>query len=65
MKACLETYNMRLVQAPRPALIFGGQGFEQRTELIALVPDVYLDTDLQTITAQIKRMAFQQVEDQN
>ncbi|HJT55051.1 MAG TPA: MerR family transcriptional regulator [Ktedonobacteraceae bacterium] len=70
LPSCLEAVRdlgekLQKLPSPRPALIFGGQGFEQRTELIALVPGVYLDADLQTITAQIKRMAFQQVEDQN
>jgi len=47
---------------PRPVLIFGGQAFGQRADLIAQVPGVYLDADLQTIITQLRRMAFQQVE---
>ena len=50
--------------APRPVLIFGGQAFEQRTDLIAGVPGVYVDGDMQTIISQLRRMAFQQVEDE-
>ena len=49
---------------PRPVLIFGGQAFEQRTDLIAGVPGVYVDGDMQTIISQLRRMAFQQVEDE-
>ena len=30
---------------PRPVLIFGGQAFEQRADLIAQVPGVYVDGD--------------------
>ena len=44
---------------PRPILIFGGQAFEQRADLIARVPGVYVDGDMQTIIAQLRRMAFQ------
>ena len=49
--------------SPRPALIFGGQAFEQRADLIARIPGVYIDGDMQTIITQIRRMAFQQAED--
>jgi DNA-binding transcriptional MerR regulator len=49
--------------SPRPALIFGGQAFAQRADLIARVPGVYIDGDMQTIITQIRRMAFQQAED--
>ena len=68
--ACLEAVTdlgekLQKLPPPRPALIFGGQVFEQHTDLIARVPGVYLDADLQTIITQIKRMAFQQVEDKN
>ncbi len=48
---------------PRPALIFGGQAFEQRADLIARIPGVYLEGEMQTIITQIRRMASQQVED--
>jgi hypothetical protein len=44
-------------------LIFGGQAFAQRADLIARVPGVYIDGDMQTIITQIRRMAFQQAED--
>jgi DNA-binding transcriptional MerR regulator len=48
---------------PRPALIFGGQAFEQRADLIARVPGVYVDGDMQTIITRLRRMAFQQAGD--
>ncbi|HJT56527.1 MAG TPA: cobalamin-dependent protein [Ktedonobacteraceae bacterium] len=48
---------------PRPAFVFGGQLFEQHPDLIAQVPGIYLDLNLQTIIAELKRMAFQQVEE--
>jgi len=48
---------------PRPVFIFGGQVFEQHADLIARVPGVYLAGDMQTIITQLRRMAFQQVED--
>jgi len=49
---------------PRPVLIFGGQAFEQRADLIAQVPGVYLDGDMQTIIPRLRRMALQQVKDE-
>jgi DNA-binding transcriptional MerR regulator len=49
--------------SPRPILIFGGQMFEQHADLIARVPGVYVDGDMQTIITQLRRMALQQVED--
>ena len=48
---------------PRPALIFGGQAFEQRADLIAQVPGIYVDGDMQTVIAQLRRIAFQQAGD--
>lgn len=68
--SCLEAvtdlgHQLQKLSPPRSALIFGGQGFEQRTDLIAQVPGVYLDGDLQIIITQLKRMAFQQVKDKN
>ena len=50
---------------PRPVLIFGGQAFEQRADLIARVPGVYVEGDMQTIITQLRRIAFQQVEDKH
>lgn len=44
--------------APRPALVFGGQLFEQRADLIDQVPGIYLAGEMQTIVAQLKRMAY-------
>ena len=49
---------------PRPVLILGGQAFEQRADLIARVPGVYLDGDMQTIIPRLRRMALQQVKDE-
>jgi methanogenic corrinoid protein MtbC1 len=49
--------------SPHPALIFGGQAFEQHADLIARVPGVYVDGDMQTVITQLRRMAFQQAED--
>jgi methanogenic corrinoid protein MtbC1 len=51
--------------SPRPVLIFGGQAFEQHIDLIARVPGIYLEGDMQTIITQLRRIAFQQVEDKN
>ena len=51
--------------APRPVLIFGGQAFEQRADLIARVPGIYVEGDMQTIITQLRRIAFQQVEDKH
>jgi hypothetical protein len=70
LMSCLEALaelgqQVQELLPPRPAFIFGGQVFEQRTDLIARVPGVYLEADLQTIITQIKRMVFQQVEDKN
>ena len=48
---------------PRPVLIFGGQAFEERADLIAQVPGVYVDGDMQTIIPQLRRIALQRVED--
>jgi MerR family transcriptional regulator, light-induced transcriptional regulator len=48
---------------PRPVLIFGGQVFEQRADLIARVPGVYVDGEMQTIITQLRSMALPLVED--
>ena len=42
---------------PRPAFIFGGQAFEQHADLIARVPGVYVDGDMQTIITRLRQMA--------
>ena len=57
--------RMQELPPPRPAFIFGGQAFERHLDLIARVPGVYLDGDLQTVIAQLKRMALQRVEDKD
>ena len=48
---------------PHPVYIFGGQVFEQHADLIAQVPGVYVEGDMDTIIPQLRRMAFQQAED--
>ena len=48
---------------PRPAFIYGGQVFEHHADLIARVPGVYVDGDMQTIVTQLRRMALKQVEE--
>jgi MerR family transcriptional regulator, light-induced transcriptional regulator len=55
--------KLQEISPPRPTLIFGGQVFEQQPALIAQVPGIYIDGDMQTIIAQLRRMAFKQVED--
>jgi MerR family transcriptional regulator, light-induced transcriptional regulator len=45
---------------PRPIFIFGGQAFEQHTDLIARVSGVYVHGDMQTIIATLRRMALDQ-----
>jgi MerR family transcriptional regulator, light-induced transcriptional regulator len=48
---------------PRPVFTFGGRAFEQSADLIARVPGVYVEGDMQTIITQLRRMAFQQAGD--
>ena len=55
--------KLRELPPPRPVLIFGGQAFEQRADLIARVSGVHLEGEMQTIITRLRRMAFQQVED--
>jgi len=57
----VTTLGQKLQGLP-PVFTFGGQAFEQHADLIAQVPGVYVDGDMQTIIAQLRRMAFQQVE---
>src|SRR5947208_3193364 len=54
--------KLQELPSPRPVFTFGGQAFEQHADLIAQVSGVYVDGDMQTIIAQLRRMAFQQVE---
>jgi methanogenic corrinoid protein MtbC1 len=68
--SCMEAVadlgkKLQKLPPPRPTLIFGGQGFEQHPDVLAQIPGVYLDGDSQTIITQLKRMAFQQVEENN
>jgi len=51
--------RIEALPAPRPLFVFGGQVFEQHPDLIARVPGVYLDTDIQTIVGRIQEMATQ------
>ena len=55
--------RLQEIPPPSPLFIFGGQAFEQRAALIAQIPGIYLEGDMQTIIAQLRRMALQQVED--
>jgi DNA-binding transcriptional MerR regulator/methylmalonyl-CoA mutase cobalamin-binding subunit len=48
---------------PRPALVFGGQAFKQRPDLITQIPGIYVEGDMQTIVAQLRRTVFQQVDE--
>ncbi len=48
--------------APRPTFIVGGQAFEQQPDTISQISGVYLNGDLETIIAQIKKIALQQIE---
>lgn len=64
MASCLATVTdlgekLQALPPPRPALIFGGQAFEQHAEFIARVPGVYLDGELQLVIPRLKRMVFQ------
>lgn len=52
--------KLQELSSPRPILIVGGQAFEQHRDLISQISGVYLNGDLETITAQIKLMAMQQ-----
>ena len=52
--------KLQELPAPRPVLIFGGQAFEQRADLIARVPGIHLDGDMQTIITRLRRMALRQ-----
>src|SRR5690242_19642578 len=55
----VTTLGQELQELP-PVFTFGGQAFEQHADLIAEVPGVYLNGDIQTIIVQLRRMAFQQ-----
>lgn len=63
--SCLEAatelgQKVQQLPPPRPVLIFGGQAFEQHTDLRAHVPGVYLKGDMQIVIPQLRHMAFQQ-----
>ena len=63
--SCMDTVTdlgeqLQQLPPPRPTLIFGGQAFEQHTELIARVPGVYLEGELPIIITRLKRMVAQQ-----
>lgn len=64
LEAAIELgQRVQELPAPRPVLVFGGQAFEQRADLIARVPGVYINGDMQAVITQLRRMALQQVED--
>jgi MerR family transcriptional regulator, light-induced transcriptional regulator len=44
--------------APRPVLVCGGQLFEQRPDLAAQVPGVYLAGEMEAVIPQLTRMAY-------
>jgi DNA-binding transcriptional MerR regulator len=46
---------------PRPALVFGGQAFEQRVDLTARVPGIYLAGDMQANITRLRQMVSQEV----
>jgi hypothetical protein len=48
--------KLQKLPLPRPTLIFGGQGFEQHPDVVARIPGVYLDGDLQTIVDFIQKL---------
>ncbi len=64
LEAVIELGQMlQELPPPRPVLIFGGQVFEQHADLIAKVPGVYVDGDMQTIITQLRQMASKQAEE--
>jgi DNA-binding transcriptional MerR regulator len=65
LSSCLDAVTnlgeqLQQLSPPRPTLIFGGQAFEQHPHVIAQVPGVYLDGELQFIIMRLKRMVAQQ-----
>jgi MerR family transcriptional regulator, light-induced transcriptional regulator len=54
--------KVQALPSPRPEVIFGGQAFEQNADLIARVPGVYVDGDMQTIITKLRRLALQHIE---
>jgi hypothetical protein len=64
LEAVIELGQMvQELPPPRPRFIFGGQLFEQHAHLIAQIPGVYVDGDMQATIAQLRRMALKQVEE--
>lgn len=53
--------KLQHLPAPHPIFIVGGQAFEQHPDLIAQISGVYLHGNIDSITAQLKHMAFKQV----
>ncbi len=51
--------KLQELPSPRPIFIFGGHAFEQNPALISQISGIYLNGDLETITAQIKLLAVQ------
>jgi MerR family transcriptional regulator, light-induced transcriptional regulator len=62
LEATLELgKKLQELPPPHPAIIFGGQAFEQHADLISQISGIYLDRDLGTIITQIKQVALKQV----
>jgi DNA-binding transcriptional MerR regulator len=51
--------KLQKLPEPHPAFIVGGQAFEQNPDTIAQISGIYLNGDLETITAQIKQLVVQ------
>jgi MerR family transcriptional regulator, light-induced transcriptional regulator len=65
LEAAIELgQKVQELPSPRPIVIFGGQVFEQHADLIARVPGVYVNGEMQTIVTQLRSMALQHVEEQ-
>jgi hypothetical protein len=48
---------------PRPVLVLGGQAFEQHADLIAQVPGIYIEGDVQSAITRLRQMALREVEE--
>jgi methanogenic corrinoid protein MtbC1 len=51
--------SIRNLPQTRPLFAFGGRAFEERKELIAQVPGVYLDGDITSIVAQLQHLVIE------
>ncbi|MHB8600237.1 MAG: MerR family transcriptional regulator [Ktedonobacteraceae bacterium] len=52
--------KLQELPAPHPVFVVGGQAFEQNPAIISQISGIYLNGDLESITAQIKQMTMQQ-----